>query len=156
MFTKKLCKYVWELRSRDAYQGINVKNCVVFRVELNGTGTGEQDYRLEPRKPVSPLPHPCPTLPIAWHSSCWGHCGLAVWAIYIVKTKFRSGFLILLREMFRSMLAPSVTLVLLVFHSCVVNGQKYVYFLNTKAARDTWTFNVSKNFHECNICPFFG
>jgi hypothetical protein len=69
------CNYVWELRSRDAYQGINVKNCVVFGVEINGTGTGEQDYRPEPCKLVSPLPLPCPTLPNASIWSCWKHCG---------------------------------------------------------------------------------
>ena len=132
----------------------------MFSVEPNGTGTAEQDYRLEPCKPVSPLTLPCPTHCLKL--VCWGHCGLADWAIYIVKTTFRSGFGILLREifrcgqMFRSVLAPCVTLVLLVFHSCIVNGQKYVYFLNTKAARDTWTFNVSMIFHECNICTYFG
>ena len=154
------CKFVWELRSRDEYQWIHVKNCVVFSVELNGTGTGEQDYRLALCKPVSPLPLPWPTLQIAWPSSCWRHRGLAVWAIYIVKTKFRSGFLILLRQilkcgqMFRSMLAPCVTFVLLVFHSFIVNLRKYVSFLNTKATRLIWTYYVSKKFHNCVIFIF--
>ena len=134
------CKYVWELRSRDEYQWIHVKNCVVFSVKINGTETGEQGYRLALCKPVSPLTLPFSALHSTWNSSCWGHCGLAIWTIYIVKTKFRSGFLILLWEilrrsqMFRSMLVPSVTLVLLVFHYFIVKGQKYVYFLNRKAS----------------------
>ena len=128
----------------------------MFSVELNGTGTAEQDYRLEPCKPVSPL-----TLPYPRHCLklvCWGHCGLADWAIYIVNTKYKFGFPIVLREILRrghkllSMLAPCVTLVSLVFHSCIANGQKYVYFLNTKIMLYFgfvwWLLTITEGFNE--------
>ena len=132
----------------------------MFSVELNGTGTAEQDYRLELCKPVSPLPLPCSALPTASNSSCWGHCGLAFWAIYIVNTKYRFGFPIVLREiiirgqMVGSVLVPCVKLVLLVFHPFIDKGHKYVYFLNRNASPLIWTYYVSKKFYNCVIFSF--
>ena len=53
--------------------------------------------------------------------------------------------------MFLSVLAPCVTLVLLVYHPFIVKGEKYVYVLNRKATRVIWTYYVSKKFHDCII-----
>jgi hypothetical protein len=124
----------------------------VFSLELDRTGTGEQDYTLAPCKPVSPLPplsSPTVTLKVV----------LLMTLLFVRlrnllrQTKFRSAFRIVFRqtirccESVRSMLVPCVTFVLLVFHSRTVKRQKYVYLLNRKAAGIIWTYYVSKNFY---------
>jgi hypothetical protein len=105
----------------------------------------------------TPLPLPCPALPRAWNWSCRWYSGLVIWAVYIVKIRFRTGCTIVSANTQAqpkgSILAPYVTLVMLVVHSCIFKIQRYIS-ITTKPTQSIRIYFVSKLFHDCMIFNF--
>ena len=103
--------------------------CAVFSLEPLAQDPRNEITDLRRVNQLTPLPLPSSTLPGAWNWSCRRHSGLVVWGDYKVKITFGTACKIWFRQVLRrgkcSVLAPCVTLVLLVVHSCIVYGQIY-------------------------------
>lgn len=74
--------------------------CRVISRTPPAQGAGERDYGFAPCNPVFLSTFSCPALP-GNESGLVDYSGLAIWAVNIVKIKFRPGFQILFLQLFR-------------------------------------------------------
>jgi len=83
---------------------------------------------------LSSPPLHCPGVPGGRNWACRWHACLVVWAVYIVKIKFRTGWFLnyvsanTQARTKGSVLAPCVKLVLRAVGSCIVKGQRYIFY----------------------------
>jgi len=96
----------------------------------------------------TPLPLPCSALPGAWNWPCRRHSGLVVWAVYIVRIRFRTAWKILFRRILRC--DQRVPYWLRVLHLCCWQSIHILF----RDGDYTLGFFLSNNFHDCIIFTF--